>query len=320
MNNLLEKSYNKPFKYKEICEIMNDEYISTNNGSRERNEQIKKWKTDYEIHKEGSYYFIIRELTEDEKYILKNQKEATRIIQEVIIWYLYNQNKYKVYLTYNKLFEILHFVNEEYNKARFQTLNETLSKEFETTEQALSYKQYLDKFFYVSKDIMADMLNYVFKLLQADNAIIIKNHHFAFYDSESYIDESTQKVKRFWKTTICTDKEVSKILSIQNETMESYEVKPSQYYYCTNETKKEIKNKMEENVRKEFGHSKYSKVIEFLVSIEVVEKEYNNISLDFDIINKAVNEKLKKSKRIKDLTYLEEFLNKYQIEPINSYT
>ena len=61
MNNI---EFNTPIKYKTLCEMF-DEEVKV--GGRNKNLQIKRWQKEYEIIKNGMYYKIIRELSDEEK-------------------------------------------------------------------------------------------------------------------------------------------------------------------------------------------------------------------------------------------------------------
>ena len=65
--------YNQPLKYKEICKEMDDEVYESHGSIRKR--QLKRWRLNYEIIHEKTYYTIIRELTSDEKEFMR--EEAT---------------------------------------------------------------------------------------------------------------------------------------------------------------------------------------------------------------------------------------------------
>ena len=73
--------YNQPLKYKEICKEMDDEVYSGHGSSRIH--QFKRWQKEYEIEKVKTYYFVKRQLTDEEKYIKLNEGKLTDIIKKI---------------------------------------------------------------------------------------------------------------------------------------------------------------------------------------------------------------------------------------------
>ncbi len=311
--------FNQPLKYKEVCKEMNDEFLIAKGTYRKY--QLKRWQMNYEIEKIGTYYFIKRELTEDEKYIKANEDSFTKIIENLIIWYLDNQDGYMVYLSYDDLFGILKLVNTSYHSARINKIDEVdkfdsssliTRDETELDGKNMMYR-YLSIFFESSEKIMKDSLNYVLKDMVNKNMLLL-NTGFKLYDKVLITTEG--KKKFIWKTRICTPEQNSEIMGIQNAILKKYGLTTnSQFYYETPETRNKIKDEMKLEVSKKFSCDSYSKVLVMNLAKEVISKNCDNLNLDFIIsnktmINKILNSKCKQMLLLPD-NLKNDFVNKY---------
>lgn len=314
--------YNKPLKYKDICEQMNDDILPSKSTNRKY--QLKRWENNYEIEKIGTYYFIKRELTDEEKYIKANENSFKEIIERLLMWYLNESEDYIVYLSYDDLFGILKMVNNSYHQARINKSDEVDSfdlKNIKTKEETELYGKniiyrYLSIFFDSSEKIMKDSLNYVFKDMVNKNMILL-NSGFKLY-TKKRIEETNGKIKYIWDTKICTPNENSEIMTIQDSILKEYGmIKNTQYYIIDKKTQNEIKEKMINKVCEKFHCDSYSKVLILNLAKEVIAKDCKDeyINLDFILSNKCMVNKLLTSKCKEMLllpdTLKENFVNKY---------
>lgn len=84
MSNII---FNKPIKYREICEMMGDK---EKKGGKDRKYQLIQWQKKYEIEKNKTWYIIKRELTLDEQDNLKSI-----LIKDKKMRFAFNVKKYK---------------------------------------------------------------------------------------------------------------------------------------------------------------------------------------------------------------------------------
>lgn len=313
--------YNKPLKYKDICEQMNDDVLPSKSTNRKY--QLKRWESNYEIEKVGTYYFIKRELTDEEKYIKANENSFKEIIERLLMWYLNESEDYIVYLSYDDLFGILKMVNNSYHQARIHKLDEVDNfniKDIKTKEETeidgknIVYR-YLSIFFDSSEKIMKDSLNYVFKDMVNRNMILL-NSGFKLYTKKRI--EINGKYKYVWDTKICTPSENSEIMTIQNSVLKEYGMtKNTQYYTVDKKTQNEIREKMINKVSEKFNCDSYAKVLILNLAKEVIAKDCEDeyVNLDFMLSNKYTVNKLLTTK-CKEMLLLpdklkESFINKY---------
>ena len=294
--------YNQPLKYKEICKEMDDEVLESHGSSRIH--QFKRWQKEYEIEKVKTYYFVKRQLTDEEKYIKLNEGKLTDIIKKILLWYLNTQPDYKIYITYDELFSILAFVNKEYHKARFNKANEVEKFDYkslavmdESEEDAKSYMyRYLSIFFDASERVMKDTLNYVLKKMQSENMMLV-NKGFKFDKKIKVYDEETKKEKYYWKESICSPQEISDILTIQNTVLKNHGLSSNeQVYGLSYSERNDVFTEMNNEISRKFNCDSYSKILILVLGKEVIKSNCENMNLDFIISNKNMVKKLMETK------------------------
>ena len=309
--------YNQPLKYKEICKEMDDEVLVSEGTNRKR--QLKRWQNEYEIEKVRSYYFIKRELTDDEKYLKANENSFKQIIENLLMWYLNELEEDMAYLSYDALFGILKMVNGSYHTAKMHKNDEIDSfdtKSFRTKDETdiegkYMIARYLSIFFDSSENIMKDSLEYVLKDMVNKNMILLGNG-FKTYKKELV------NSKWIWRTKVCSTAENAEIMKVQDSVLHRYGLeKNSQFYYMNREVQEAIRNDMREGVSNKLHCDFYSKILVLTLSKDVIAKdcEDNNLTLDFILsnkysVNKLLNSKCKEMLLLPD-SLKKDFIDKY---------
>ena len=309
----MDIEYNKPYTYKEICELMGEERQS---GGDHIKKQLNRWRKKYIIdkpNKRGSKYTILGEIQGADKLVLpKRSKYAIYIVDGLLNYLSRYSDRTSMTLTYYELFEYLKMTNANYHKAKNNTFDEIekyidcISDEtaqlYGTTKQMIILAN-LDRFFGESRKQLKELVDYAIRRLE-DNQILYAHKTYKLYKAQ--IGDVV------FPPHIATDKEISKIMEIQTKALDKLHIKSkTQLILSGNETYAKYQRIVLSEIKAQMGYDSYSQAIKFIYSPNSITKEYNY--LNELQLNKNIQEKIRTSVRFKDMLVglNEEFINEY---------
>lgn len=294
--------FNQPLKYSEICNMFNEE---KENGGKSRKLQLDKWQKEYEIEKDGRSYIIIREYTDTEKYLLKNDKKFTINIERILLNKIKTSGNTQITLTYKEIFESLNVVNKDYYKAKYKEFYVYLNHILIEHKKELKYYDFLPDAYEKREMIEKDMRNYFFKTnnilkkMVKDALESMQKRDLIIY-SRSF--KLIKKHKDYVETHCTTLKEDSIILDIIDEAKK--EVEDKKLFFMNREEKDKYYKKIDELVFERLGYNHCHDAIRLVISEKALERDLSKIEevgMSKRILNQGTFNKLNNSKELEGL-------------------
>lgn len=336
MIDIEEKYHKKPMKYKEICELFNEEMVKGSGGKRK---QLKIWQQYYDIEKIGMYFIIKRKYNEDEIKLIEENGKFSSYITDLLKVYLSKKDDYIAYVTYDELLELTYLVNQSYNRARqnveykkeyketkkfdVKIPNVTVDEIFETDEEEHYYmvgmkdsiiQKEIKNFFKVSKSLLKRTISDSLKIMR-EKSLLTYSDSFRFYYKEVVYSD---KEKTYYKTTYkdATDEQISAMLTAQNEALELIGLtKINQLNYLS---RRKQEDKIKLNTYAEYmlkkaneisGCTYYGRSLKLILANEALKKNAKYINKN--IINGYSCEKLRNAKDMQLFTLKDEMIEQY---------
>lgn len=129
LDNISQLSLNEPYTYKQLCEILDQPYKSSNSKTR----QLLEWSRFFKYKKIGTKYFITEIYSDPAPYLplsstaSTHQKYINNVV-DIILSYIYTSGQQIFYFTYLELIIICGLANQLYEKYFKSTA--LLGKEF----------------------------------------------------------------------------------------------------------------------------------------------------------------------------------------------
>lgn len=306
--------YNKPLKYKEICEIMNEP--ASTSGAKGRQLQLTKWQQFYDIDKIGTKYYIKKKYSEEELQLIEHSGKYASYIADKLLYYFDLIQETESTISYYDIYEITNMVNTNYHVGKnnmytdrdkeiikFDTIEDNI---LELTKEDIIFSS-LNSFFETSNKLLRQNVDNAVKSM-AQKGLIVYNESFILYKKpikcgDIYIPQSKH---------ICNPDEISIMLDIKNEALNRLGISKKQLYFAPRQIKKEYHNYILTRIKELFGYDYYTNAIHFIIGKKSVEHE-----LKFhksNKINQNVQNQMLESKEInkKITAYLnEQFVNEY---------
>ena len=292
--------YNKPMKYKEICELMGEEPIK-NSGSQ-KNQQIRKWRQFYEIEKDGMYFTIKRKYKDNELDLIEHEGKYTSYIKDTLIKYLMSLGVYETVLSYYDIYEITQMVNETYHKAKNNMYRNTKYVEidkFKTTQNPME-RQYIESmlnvFFLRSGRILKQNINNALDIMQKESLIIYDKTFLLYKNPIQHVNDSGEVWYENQPRHICTEKEKSIMIDFKNESLKIVGLRTLQdLVFCSWETKEVYNNNMLCLVQDNFGYDYYGDGVHLILGEKALARELKYLSTKInDNVQNQLSNNLKK--------------------------
>ena len=292
--------YNKPMKYKEICELMGEEPIK-NIGSK-KNQQIRKWRQFYEIEKDGMYFTIKRKYKDNELDLIEHEGKYTSYIKDTLIKYLMSLGVYETVLSYYDIYEITQMVNETYHKAKNNMYRNTKYVEidkFKTTQNPME-RQYIESmlnvFFLRSGRILKQNINNALDIMQKESLIIYDKTFLLYKNPIQHVNDSGEVWYENQPRHICTEKEKSIMIDFKNESLKIVGLRTLQdLVFCSWETKEVYNNNMLCLVQDNFGYDYYGDGVHLILGEKALARELKYLSTKInDNVQNQLSNNLKK--------------------------
>jgi len=310
----MDDIYNKPLKYKEICDIMN-EPISTS-GSKGRQLQLAKWQQFYDIDKIGTKYYIKKKYSTEELNLIECSGKYASYIADKLLYYFDLMQRTELTISYYDIYEITNMVNINYHVGKnniytdrtkeiikFDTIEDNI---LELSKDDIIFSS-LNSFFEISNKLLKQNVDNAIKSM-AQKGLITYNESFILYkkpikQGDIYVSQPKH---------ICNVDEISTMLDIKNESLNRLGLSKKQLYFAPRIIKKEYHDYILDKVKETFGYDYYTNAIHFIVGKKSVKHE-----LKFhksNKINKNIQTQMLESKEIskKITAYLnKQFVKEY---------
>ena len=307
--------YNKPYKYKQMCEIMGE---LPRRGGKQRKNQLSEWNKKYTVIKDdstGEYY--ISPLTKQEKKIVRENSRYSIYIMNILLTYLANTKNETTTLTYYELFEKLGMVNQNYHTAKNNQMDEIYKfaqyisddvVDLYGTSKEMIVLSNLDYFFAQSRKQLKRLIDDTINKLEENN-VLFGHKTYKFYH---------KPIKGVLTPPhVATDKEISQFMDIQNNALKQVGLKSKQQLiYCGNGLYNKYQSIVLKDLKLKMGYDSYSQAIKFVYgknSINTESKYVNRLTL-----NQNIQDKLETAKSMNNILdgLKKEFIKEY-IELIN---
>lgn len=290
-----EIEYGKPYKYAEMIKLMNDKVMQ---GSG-KTTQLRKWRKNYQIEKDGRYYRIIKKLSDDEKALLNNDGKFRNYVESLIIELLERNknNKEELHIGIEDLLYHLCLINSDFkkyshNEDKKMQYCDQLS--FETKCDIIQLTRNLDNFFDISLSLLKRLLKDSLNSMQEEFKIIYSKS-FRFY--------RTKKNKKgetiYFAEHNATQEEVSIVLDIYEQVMNEYGLKKEYQLYCRSSYEIYLfYNAINKQVKEQLGYDVCFQIYKLILgknAFKVRHNKYASLKL-----NENVKNKLLKAKKLND--------------------
>lgn len=288
--------------YKELCKELKIEYKE----HKSRDLQLSQLKEQYDIEKvlgERGKYIIHRELSEEEKQYIKDSKNYSNYITNLLLNLFAQNNNPTCTYTIRELREITGMVNGKYFPVKYHkheieiVYPSTYSGNINSTKQ---------EWIGISDKMDEAIINYSLSKLKKKGLI----EYYTTYKFYNIVAKDNDKAI-FNPPHILTDDELSEFLQIQAETLKELGLKSKEeLHYCSEGQKAIYYGKMNEYITSK-GYTNYARAITIIKP-----KELNKIAGYFaERFNQLQVQKYLKSKRFKTIPpFLHESMVKQVIE------
>lgn len=307
----MEIEYNRPYKYKELCELMNCSIMKSTNS---RKAQLADWRQYYDIEKNGTFYIIRQKYNDNEITLLEKNGKFNTYICDLIAEHFIKTKKEICTMTYYELFEMLSMVNEEYHNAKNNQWLE-ISK---FLNEIHIPQQKLDMLHTTSYAIIEADLDFLFRKITRQLKVTV-NNSLKSMNKKGYIiySESFKLYKKpikgvIFPPKICNDKETQEILDAQNKALQLIGKKKKQdLNYITNEQYKIYHNYVTDFIKEKYGYDSYSSAVKMIISPTGMQMQLQHN--DRKTLNDRVQEKMLLSKELNIVSkqMVQLFVDKY---------
>lgn len=319
MNN--EIIYNQPMKYKEICEMFEDEFLESRGNKRAN--QLKRWNKKYLVTKNKTFYTIERPLTEEELEIVNNEDTFVANIERILLNEIkINGTGYQAVLTNKELFEKLKLVNDKYYKAKFKEFYNYLNKIIIDNHNLFGYngnkerkgssylqaEKELQTYFYETNGLLRTLVFDCLKSLQRKD-LIIYSKSFKLTKTETFKNEDGEDIN-FTQSYITTPEEDSIILGIIDDVKKEMNITGS-LHFLTSIKKKEYYNKIDELIKERFDYEHCHEAVRIILSEKAIKRDLNRLEL---IINSKKSNNKKSVNKINSSKVLNNKMSTKRIE------
>ncbi len=114
--------FNKSYKYKELCEALN---LERKTGSS-KIYQLQRLQSQYEILKNGTYYTVLREYTDQEKSIIDLKGMYQKSIEAILSDVLSKQKENLLVVSTGQLMQMCALVNQDYMYCKYNPIYASL--------------------------------------------------------------------------------------------------------------------------------------------------------------------------------------------------
>lgn len=328
-------------KYRELCDIVGDEYKS----GRSLTLQTQKWGKYVDIDKQSKGRYLVHYVysNEAELGILKSYGKYTRYIEQFLMDKFYairlNDDSDRIVLTNRDILEETSMVNYNYFRGRRDPLPyvQHFTTGFKRADMPNEYfeNDYLvetsNLFFAGSYRLLKRIISDSLKILEK-KALIIPNKTFRLYKNE-WVDYDGLKVISS-NHHDCDDDEVARVLKVQHDSIEEFNLKvprdkygnPKYYirsitglHYLYKEQREEYNKIFKRRLEQEFSEDGWN-ACSIAWDIHLAKRE----SIEYEIkerqnymaLNRQVQNKLLTSKELDVITkalreqFVEEFIKK----------
>ena len=313
--------YNVPLKYKEICEMFNDEIVTS--GSKGRSLQLRKWQQYYDIEKIGMYYYIKKKYDDTELDLIENSGKYTTYITDRLLDYLSCVKDKEITLSFYDIYEMTTMVNDKYHKGKNNLHTQDKDREVQKfhvdlgidvqNELGLSNERMISvglyTFFKVSNKLLRQNVYNALKSMQKKGLII-------FHDSVILYKKPVKSASGemvYSAPHICTNEEISKILDFKSESLRYAGLSNPRELYCAGI---EVQNKYYEHllglIKAHFGYDSYTNAVRLILGNKAIEHEvrFNKSNkLNENVQNQMIENKEMSQKIVNYLT--NQFVGEY---------
>lgn len=218
--------------------------------------QIEKLKENYHIEKikdKRGKYIIYRELSKEEKQYIKDTKNYTTYITNILL-NLFSQTESSTYtFTLREIRENIGMVNKKYFPVKYHKENIDIEIPSSYTGNLYSTKQ---EWFSISDSMDEAIIKYSLNKLKNQGLI----EYYQTYKFYKIINQNSNQ-KIFYPAHILNEKELSDFLQVQMEALKNIGAKSKQeLYYVSEEKNKEYYNQVNNYVKNK-GYTNYAKAI-----------------------------------------------------------
>lgn len=284
MSNII---FNKPIKYREICEMMEDE---EKKGGKDRKYQLIKWQKKYEIEKNKTWYIIKREYSEREKFLISNSDKFTANIELILLNQIKNSGDTQTIMTYKDIFERLSMINSNYYKAKYKDFNLFLNQilyehrkelcyygsEEEKKDREKEVSKNMRKYFWRANNILKEIIHNSLESMQKRDLIIF-SRAFRLIKTTNITNDKGELITIVEKRHNSTPEEDSKILGIIDRVKK--EMGDKQLFFMTNVEKNKYYSRIDEIVNEELGYNHCHEAIRIIMSESALQRDL--IKIDF---------------------------------------
>lgn len=279
-NNQIE--YNVPLKYKEICEMFNDEIVTS--GSKGRSLQLRKWQQYYDIEKIGMYYYIKKKYDDTELDLIENSGKYTSYITDRMLDYLSCVKDKEITLSFYDIYEMTTMVNPNYHKGKNNLHTQDHDKEVQkfhlnignymqnelgaSNDKVISASLYT--FFKVSNKLLRQNVYNALKSMQRKGLIIFHDSFILYKKPEKLPNGEIV----YYPPHICTNAEISRMLDLKAESLSYVGLNSPRELYCAGiDIQNRYYDYLLSKIRSEFGYDSYTNAVRIILGNKAIEHE-----------------------------------------------
>lgn len=280
--------FNKSYKYKELCNALN---LEPKTG-RTKIYQLKKIQSQYEILKNGNYFTVLREYTDQEKSIIDLKGIYQKSIEAILSDVLSKQKENLLVVSTGQLMQMCALVNQDYMYCKYNPVYASLILDTDPDV----FENYLN----TTYSMLGNLIKRVLEQL-AKKDIIFYRKSFRIYKKENNYTTSLDIEPE--------SKEEEKILEIEQKIIKELGCRNLRDVYANHNNILNFQLKIAIEITKIFpGYTGYCRVHRISFNPNFMDYNKKNVCKE---INMHIKEKIKTNDR-KELEELDEkLLNTY---------
>lgn len=277
MRTIKDKTYN----YKELCELMDENFKKSN----ERTRQFERWRLEYGIDKlQGTNRYTVRSLSLSEKQNVAKRFSYQQYLEPMLYKLLVNSkhgSEYSIDYSMIDLMYDLYLVNGNYKDAKYKANQSLLCDYFNWGETELN--SYTFETYKMFKKIIKD----IFKSMQDRSIITI---------TEIYTKVNKLQINNIEKitTTKMTDSEVSTMLKYRRQiTLEKYNC--DKYEFLSYFKRQKVDELVSGKMKISWFYTNYHIILNKCGAKEIIKNNNYEFTYLGTLINNKTQEKVNRS-------------------------
>lgn len=287
---------NRPYRYKELCEIFGEE----EKGGNSKVIQINKWRQYYDIEKNGVKFTVLKKYDENEVQLTENIGKYTMYITNLLVQYLAAKETNKITMTYREIFEALWMVNDKYYPAKYgqRDIENDITYKINPMDKNIDVDKMIatnmSMFFNISGRILKQIVNDALKSMEK-KSLLIANKSFRLFRTVY-----TTSGEKYIESHDCTEREAAKILDIQKTAMQQIGISSTgQLFYVDGKKRQKYFEAVSDGIQREFGYDRYAKTWDLILGERALQIEKRNIEKSQRQLNDNVAKRLLTSQEMK---------------------